>query len=116
MLNGGAAHASKFIKNPSNPELKLREILKDLYPNSEHTYKVLDNKNYLLDISLTEHKIAIEYDGWYHFNIPGRKEYDEKRQKEIEQEGWKFIRYTIFDKFPTKEQVKEDINKLLEKE
>jgi len=107
------ARMRKQIKNPSKEELKLRLIIKEaaleLFGENvivEHTYSIL---NYDVDDALPEYKIAVEYDGWYHFNIPGRKEYDTKRQQEIEQEGWKFIRYTMFDKFPTKEQVKEDI-------
>jgi len=110
MLNGGAIIALKGVKNPSKPELKLRKIVKELYPSSENTFKVF---NYALDNAIPEHKIAIEYDGWYHFNIPGRKEYDAKRQKEIEQDGWEFIKYNIFQKFPPLEQVKEDILKAL---
>jgi len=49
--------------------------------------------------------IAIEYDGSYwHKN----KEKDEKRQREIELEGWKFIRY--IDCIPTEENLVKDVN------
>ncbi len=34
-------------------------------------------------------------------------------EKKIEGEGWKFIRYTMFDKFPTLDQVKKDIDSIL---
>ena len=57
--------------------------------------------------------IIIEYDGWYHFDTEEHKQYHNKRQQEIEEEGWKFLRYNIFQKFPTLEQVKEDIQKLI---
>lgn len=60
MLNGKAAYMNKFIKNPSKPEVILREMVKQLYPNCEPQYKVF---NYSIDIVVPEHKIAIEYDG-----------------------------------------------------
>jgi len=105
------SYIHKFIKKVSSGELKLREIVKILYPASEHTHRIL---NYDIDITIPECKIAIEYDGWYHFDTEGHKEYHKKRQQEIEEEeGWKFLRYNIFQKFPTKEQVNEDILKLL---
>jgi len=105
--------ARKQIKNPSKQELKLRGIVKELFPISEHTYKVLENKDYEVDNALSKHKIVIEFDGWYHFDTEKHKEHHKKRQKEIEEDGWKFIRYTMFDKFPTKDQVKRDIQKVI---
>jgi len=104
----------KQIKNPSGLELKLRLIVKELYPASEHTYKVLEDRDYDVDNALVENKIAIEYDGYYHFDTEEAREYHKRRQEEIEENGWKFIRYTMHQKFPTKEQVKEDIRKLLD--
>jgi hypothetical protein len=100
----------KLIKNPSNLELKLRTIVKELYPISEHTYSIL---NYDVDIALPEFKIVIEYDGWYHFDTEEHREYHKKRQEEIEQEGWKFLRYNCFQKFPSLDQVKRNILELL---
>jgi hypothetical protein len=110
MLNGGAVKAIKGIINPSKPELMLREIVKELYPNSDPQHSIF---NYSVDIALVEQKIAIEYDGWYHFDTEDHKEYHKFRQEKIEKEGWKFLRYTMFDKFPDKEQVQEDINKII---
>ena len=95
----------KLIKSPSIPEVKLRLLSKELYPSSEHTYKIL---NYEVDIAIPELKIVIEYDGSYWHQD---KEKDLKRQKEIEAENWKFIRY--LDEVPTKERLKKDILKLL---
>jgi len=106
MLNGGSIKAIQGIKNPSLGELKLREIVKELYSQAEYQYKVL---NYVIDIALPEHKIAIEYDGWYHFNCQESINYHHKRQKKIETLDWKFLRYNIFQKFPEKEQILNDI-------
>jgi len=102
----------KLIKRVSKDELTLRMIVKELYPTSEYTYQIL---NYDVDVVIPEYKIAIEFDGYYHFDTEDHRKYHEKRQKEIEQEGWKFIRYTMFDKFPSKEKVKEDMQMILEK-
>ncbi len=103
------SYIHQFIKNPSNEEIKLREIVKDLYVESEHTFPI---QSYEVDIVIPSYKIAIEYDGWYHFDTEEHKEYHKKRQKEIENLGWKFIRYNIFQKFPTKEQINKDIEKI----
>ena len=110
MLNGRAAWMNKFIKNPSKPEILLREIVKELYPNCEFQYQVF---NYSLDTAIPEYKIAIEYDGWYHFDCQEHIDYHKKRQRKIEEQGWKFIRYNIFSKFPTKNEIENEINKIL---
>ena len=111
MLNGQAAKMNKCIKNPSKPELMLREMIKQLYPEAEPQFTIF---NYSVDIALTEQKIAIKFDGWYHFDTEEHKEYHKFRQEKIEKEGWKFLRYNISQPFPFKEQIKNDINKLLE--
>ncbi len=112
-LDGHSIYMNKCIKNPSKPEVKLREMVKELYPSCEFQYQVL---NYALDIAIPEYKIAIEYDGWYHFDTEDHKKYHSKRQKEIEDCGWKFIRYNIFELFPSIEKLKEDIYLYLESE
>jgi very-short-patch-repair endonuclease len=109
-LNGHAVYMNSCIKNPSKLELRLREIVKELFPTSISQYKVL---NYALDNAILESKIVIEFDGWYHFDCQHDIDYHKKRQQEIENEGWKFLRYNIFQKFPTKDQVREDIQKVI---
>jgi very-short-patch-repair endonuclease len=101
----------KHIKKISNEEIKLRNMVKELYPNCEFQYGVF---NYDLDVALVEEKIAIEYDGYYHFCSEEKKEYHKQRQQQIENEGWKFYRVTMFDKFPSIEEVKEQIENLME--
>jgi very-short-patch-repair endonuclease len=109
MLNGGSSYITSFVKYYSNEELKLREIIKELFPEAKATFKVLENRNYKVDIALTNYKIAIEYDGWHHFKDEKSIIYHRTRQEEIESDGWIFIRYNIFQKFPNKEGIKEDI-------
>jgi very-short-patch-repair endonuclease len=101
---------NKFIKNPSKPEIKLRDIVKELYPTCEFQYQIF---NYSLDVAIPEYKIAIEYDGWFHFDCQEHIDYHIDRQQRIEGEGWIFIKYTMYDKFPSKEKIEEDINSLL---
>lgn len=111
MLNGQAVYMNKCIKNPSKPELMLRERVKKIYPNAEFQYQIF---NYSLDIALPEYKIAIEYDGYYHFNNKENILYHRNRQEKIENCGWKFLRYTIFDKFPNQMEVQDDLIKVIE--
>ena len=110
-LDGHAITMLKAQTNPSKPEVMLREMVKEIYPDCEFQYGVF---NYALDVAIPDYKIAIEYDGWFHFDTEEHKEYHKMRQTRIEKEGWKFIRYNIFQKFPTYDQVKKDINKNLQ--
>jgi very-short-patch-repair endonuclease len=100
----------KCIKKISNTEIKLREIVKKLYSNCEFQYSVL---TYDLDVALVDYKIAIEYDGYYHFCSDEKIKYHKTRQKRIEDEGWVFYRVTMFDKFPTLEEVKEKLTEII---
>jgi very-short-patch-repair endonuclease len=84
-------------------------MVKELYTNCEFQFKVF---NYSLDVALPDKKIAIEFDGYFHFDCEKNKEYYKNRQKRIEDKGWKFLKYTMFDKFPSLEKLKEDIENL----
>ena len=108
LING--ARIRKCIKKISNEEIKLRNMVKETYQNCKFQYHVL---NYDLDVAIPENKIAIEYDGYYHFCSEEKKEYHKQRQEKIEHEGWKFYRVTMFDKFPNLKEVKENIERLL---
>lgn len=113
MLDGGALKAIKAIKKISNEEIKLRGMVKELYPSCEFQYGVF---NYALDVAILEYKIAIEYDGHYHFHTKEAINYFKLRQERIEKEGWVFLRYTMFDKFPSKEKIQSDLNKIINSE
>ena len=102
MKNRGSSYIRSFIKKISKPQLELFNLVKELYPETILEYQCL---NYFIDIVIPNLKIAIEYDGSYWHQ--GREEYDDKRQKEIENEGWKFLRYR--DYVPSKEELKKDI-------
>jgi len=107
MLNGKSSYVNSFNKSPSKPQVEIFKIVKNLFPSAILNYPCL---NYSIDIAIPDLKIAIESDGsWYHQNL----ENDLIRQKNIENEGWKFIKYTIYDKFPSIEQLKEDIIKIM---
>jgi len=108
MKNGEAAWMNSFITNPSRPQTSIYENVKFLFPDKT----VIINYPYLnfsLDIVILEHKVAIEYDGSYWHQD---KEKDLKRQQELEEDGWKFIKY--IDKTPSSEKLKEDILKLID--
>jgi very-short-patch-repair endonuclease len=101
MLNGGSSYAQSFIKNPSKPQVELFNKVKNLHEDAILNHPCL---NYSIDIAIPSLRIAIEYDGshWH-----SDEEKDRKRQKEIEQQDWKFIRYK--DLVPTKEELKKDL-------
>ena len=117
MKNGGSAHSNSFIKDNSKPENELFVLTCKILPRPIHKYPIYrvgkGKKSYNVDIADPSLGIILEYDGYYHFYKEDRKEYDIKRQKEIEEDGWKFLRYNIFQKFPTLEQLREDIQKVL---
>jgi len=110
-INRGKYQRS-FIKKISKDEIKLRNLVRQIYKNCRFQHSVL---SFDLDIAIPEYKIAIEFDGYYHFDTEEHKEYHKKRQQKIEQEGWKFYRISMFDKFPTLEKLKEDIEALIKK-
>ena len=118
MNNEGPAYINSFIKNPSKPELELRKIVNQILPYVIHNYPIYRvgkrKRSYNVDNAIPKLSLIIEYDGWYHFDTEEHKKYHKQRQKEIEEEGWKFLRYNIFQKFPTIEQVKKDIKKVME--
>ena len=119
MLNGGAAYALSFIKNPSKPQVELFHLVQEIYLDAVLNYPCL---NYSIDIAVPRLSLAIEYDGSiYH---PGESEsspfclvkgkefkYQQKRQKELEEEGWYFLRYRDF--IPTKEELRSNIEQLI---
>lgn len=109
MLNGMASYMNSFIKNPSRPQVELYNRVKELYPNVILNYPCL---NYSLDIAIPELRICIESDGsWWHQD----KEKDLKRQKNIEKEGWKIIRYLIdnIKQVPSKIQIENDLKNII---
>ena len=106
MLNGGSSYVNSFNKNPSKPQVKIFEIINELYPSSIMNYPFL---NYSLDIAIPSLKIVIESDGSYWHKD---EKYDLKRQKEIERKGWKFIRYKNINSIkdiPSIDKIKSDI-------
>jgi very-short-patch-repair endonuclease len=112
-LDGHSQTMNKAIKKISRQEIKLRNIVKELYPDCQFQYSIF---NYSLDVVIPQYKIVIEYDGYYHFKdliTKEEKEYYILRRNKIKSEGWKFLRYTIFDKFPTLEEAKEKIEGLI---
>ncbi len=103
MLNGGAAHALSFAKNPSKPQVELYNLVKLFYPNAVLNHLSL---NRLIDIAIPKEFIAIEYDCWYWHD----EEKDKIRQKELENIGWKFLRYK--DYIPNIDELEDDLRKM----
>lgn len=106
MLNGGSSHCRSFIQCLSKPQVELFEIVKLLYPGAKLEFPCF---NYSIDIAIIDKMIAIEYDGSYWHQD---KDADLKRQKNIEDQGWSFLRYT--DLVPTREELQKDIKNLIQ--
>lgn len=106
--NGKAAYLCSLNKNPSKPQIELFHLVQQIYPYSYINYPCyFTNKS--IDIAIPDLEIAIEFDGSYwHQN----KEKDLERQKILEEQGWKFIRY--IDYIPNKEKLEENIFNILE--
>lgn len=87
MKNGHAAYMNRFIRNPSKPQVELYKMILKFCPYAIMNYPCL---NYSIDIAIPFLNIAIEYDEpYWHKN----KEYDKKRQCDLEKEGWIFFRF-----------------------
>ena len=106
MLNGGAAYTQSFIKNPSKPQVELYKLIKLLYPTAILNYPSL-NKS--IDIAIPNKMIAIEYDASYWHK--GKEIEDAKRQTELEEIGWQFLRYR--DYVPPLEELKLDFKQVM---
>lgn len=99
---------SSFINNsgkPSKPQLEIYEKIKKIYNEAKIEFQIL---NYRVDISIPSKMIVVEYDGSYwHQDI----DYDNKRQKDIESKGWRFLRYR--DYVPNMNELENDISKII---
>jgi hypothetical protein len=105
MLNGGAAHCNSFIQNPSTTQVELFNRIKKIYPNAILNYPCYP-LNFSLDVAIPELMICFESDGSYwHQN----KDKDLKRQKQIEDLGWRMIRYYPIDSLKQVPQIKQII-------
>lgn len=107
MINGHAIYMNSFVKNPSKPQIELYKLILQISPYSVLNYPSYST-NYSIDIAVLPFPIAVEYDDPYWHQD---KERDVKRQKELEDEGWKFVRYVGY--IPDIEQLKNDINSLV---
>jgi hypothetical protein len=101
MLDGGAAYCNRFIKNPSKPQIALFKLCQEVLPYPILNYPCL---GYSIDIVVPQLSLAIEYDGSYWHQD---KDYDIKRQKELEEEGWNFLRY--IDYIPSKKKLRQQV-------
>jgi len=76
------------VNKISKPQRKLFKLVKNLFIDAELEVPCL---NFSMDIAIPSEMLSIEYDGSYWHQ--GREDYDNRRQKLIENEGWKVIRF-----------------------
>jgi len=105
MKKGQAAYMASFVRNPSVPQVELLGLVKSIFKDAVLNHSCL---NYSIDVAIPSLMVAIEYDEpYWHQNL----DHDLKRQQEIEQQGWKFIRYKRH--VPSKEELTKDLGGLL---
>jgi len=109
MKNGKSVYIQSFIRNPSKPQVKLYELVKSLHDETFLNFpsKGKSGKHFSLDIAIPNLMIDVEYDGSY-FHDP---EKDQKRQKDLEEAGWKFLRYK--DYIPSLQELKENLESII---
>ena len=106
MLTGGAVHARSFNTRISKAQRKLFDLVRSWFPQARIEFPVKEaNRN--IDIAIPEFMIAIEYNEPYWHQD---KEKDIKRQKQLEDIGWKFLNYYPL---PTEEEFIQNVRKLL---
>jgi len=76
--------------NPSSLELMIRAELDSRGIIYEPQYPLL---RYTIDIAFPDSKLAVEADGEYWHSHPDRVIKDEKRDSDLEEEGWRTIRF-----------------------
>lgn len=106
------AKGYKMAPKTSAPQLELFELVKEILPEARLEFGQNLEYNderyyYFLDIAIYELMICIEYDGSYWHD----EEHDKFRDEVLESFGWKVIRYV--DRVPSKEEIENDINKVL---
>lgn len=74
--------------------------------NPETQFKV---GNYRIDIAFPEKMLAIECDGRQYHNTPEKIAKDKERQKFLESQGWKVMRYSGSDIFKYAEMIVSEI-------
>lgn len=96
----------------SKPERAMIEILKELYGEENCTPQYLLGK-YSLDCLLTFNgiQIDVEYDGKFWHQV--KQDKDEIRDKYCINHGYKVLRFCGIDKVPSKEQIKEAVDYLV---
>lgn len=112
MLNGQAAYMNSCIKNPSDPQVELFEIVKKIFPDCVLNFPIIVSKDkcYAIDIAIPNLKIAIEHDTLFHLET---QDNDTKRQSDIEKLGWSFLRY-LGNEVPRYEDIFRDLRFLVE--
>jgi len=89
MLKGGAIKARNRKRFVSTDQEIIYQLLISIFKSTEQEFpvQVREDKGYNIDIAIPELMIAIEHDP-----SPHDSEYDFKRQNDLENVGWKFIR------------------------
>jgi hypothetical protein len=114
MLGGHAVYMNSKVRNPSKSQVHIYKETMKIFPEVYLNYPVYHLENQAsIDVAIPKLDVAIEYNGARYHQDPSK---DKRRQKMLEEDGWKFIIYegTLKkDFYPTKEQIQKDISGVL---
>jgi len=117
MLNGRSAYMNSFNKNPSKPQKHIWKETVKIFPETYLNPAIYHlEKQCNPDVLIPKLEVVIEYDGWQYHHKEEDVAKDVKKQKMLEEDGWKVITYRGSknkDIYPTKEQIWKDIQKVL---
>src|SRR5699024_6588959 len=97
-LRAAAAQARDWVDSPQETATRLL-LLRAGYAEPRTNHRVWDEvkrKEYYLDLSYPERKVAIEYDGAHHFT-PEQARQDHGKDAALHREGWTVIRILAED-------------------
>lgn len=94
----------------SKQQIVICDMVKDIYGNCELNYPC-DKLSLDCFVNVDGILIDVEYDGWYWHK--DKKEYDNKRNNYVLSQGYKILRIRSNYEMPTKQQIKEAIDSLI---
>ena len=100
-------------RKTSKDEIRFRNIIALLVPKINWQYEIkAKNSTYTIDIAIVDHKLAVEYDGFYWHSKNTKR--DKQRDNELAALGWKTIRF-VFKHRPSDKRLTETFLETIKK-
>lgn len=82
--------ANEMLLKPTRAEKAIKDAILDRFPSSDFQFQVV-MVPFIVDVVSIEHKLIIEVDGSVHMYS---FESDKKRQSDLEEDGYRFLRFS----------------------